>query len=155
MTKDIRNLKVLRINSGKCKVGHLNVFLYVKTYFKTEYFSKVFHSPTHIELCWSFPRQVPSVPCGRENFVSLTENLFFHSYFWPFLTVLCLVIILLFSISDLLNKMPGEENKSGTSSLYPLTLKFSTLCGHPIKLRGSYKGLWLTKSLMHLDVQFW
>lgn len=47
----------------------------------------------------------------------------------------------LFSISDLFNKMPREENKSRTSSLYPSTLKFSTLCEHPIKLRGSYEGL--------------
>lgn len=47
----------------------------------------------------------------------------------------------LFSISDLFNKIPEEENKSGTSSLYPSTLKLNTLCGHPIKLRGSYEGL--------------
>lgn len=53
----------------------------------------------------------------------------------------------LFSVSDLFNKMPGEKNRSGASALYPSTLNVSTLCGYPVKLRGAHEGLVTHKEL--------
>lgn len=99
----------------------------------------------HIESCRSFP-QTSTQHALLENFVSLTEIPMISFLFltFPGHSVLghhTAPSSVLFCISDLFNKMPGEENRSGTSSLYPSNLNVSTLCGHPVKLRGAHEGL--------------